>query len=425
MKDVNILTSNGVNVQQSLELFGDMEMYDETLQDFLGMIDNKLKSLDEKKTLGDMANYAIEVHALKSDAKYLGFVDLAEMAYNSEMKSKAGDVMFVQENHPRIIAETKRMIEVAKQYLGITGAVPAPTNVISSQAPMPAPMVAPLAAPVPDQAMVGQAPLQAPGMGPEMQAPMAPGQVIDPQMQPVMVGQPVANPQMQPVMAGQPAVNMPVQQPVNAMGQPVSAAPIAATQVPTAPVGPQPAAPVAPSGDLMDQAIMNQGSETVQFFSTDNNTGNTSVQFFPADNPSELKNVPVYGNGEKEGIILIVDDSILIVNFVKRIFEKKYDVLIAADGAAAIQIVDDDNIRKDIKACLLDLNMPNVNGFEVLEHFKQKGYFVRMPVAIESAVEDSESIEKASAYPVVDILTKPFNERDIQRVIEKCLATYF
>ena len=35
MKDVTILTSNGVNVEKSLELFGDMEMYDATLNDFL------------------------------------------------------------------------------------------------------------------------------------------------------------------------------------------------------------------------------------------------------------------------------------------------------------------------------------------------------------------------------------------------------
>ena len=122
MKDVNILTNNGVNVAQSLELFGDMEMYDETLKDFLDLVDGKLTSLENRKTSSDMVNYAIEVHALKSDARYLGFTTLADMCYESELKSKAGDIMFVQENHPKIMAEAHRMIGVAKQYMGIGGA---------------------------------------------------------------------------------------------------------------------------------------------------------------------------------------------------------------------------------------------------------------------------------------------------------------
>ncbi len=89
MKDVNILTNNGVNVAQSLELFGDMEMYDETLKDFLDMVDGKLSSLENRKASSDMVNYAIEVHALKSDARYLGFTTLADLSYESELKSKA------------------------------------------------------------------------------------------------------------------------------------------------------------------------------------------------------------------------------------------------------------------------------------------------------------------------------------------------
>ncbi|MEG0577468.1 MAG: hypothetical protein RR500_06375 [Bacilli bacterium] len=45
MKDVNILKENGVNVAASLELFGDMETYDETLNDFLESVDQKLSDI--------------------------------------------------------------------------------------------------------------------------------------------------------------------------------------------------------------------------------------------------------------------------------------------------------------------------------------------------------------------------------------------
>ena len=45
MEDVNLLVTNGVNIEKALELFGDMEMYNATLKDFLDMIEGKLSAL--------------------------------------------------------------------------------------------------------------------------------------------------------------------------------------------------------------------------------------------------------------------------------------------------------------------------------------------------------------------------------------------
>ena len=53
MRDVNILISNGVNVNKSLEIFGDMQTYDETLKIFLDEIDNKIASLKNFKEIGE------------------------------------------------------------------------------------------------------------------------------------------------------------------------------------------------------------------------------------------------------------------------------------------------------------------------------------------------------------------------------------
>ncbi len=414
MKDVNILTSNGVNVAQSLELFGDMEMYDETLKDFLDMIEGKLQSLETKKSMSDMVNYAIEVHALKSDARYLGFTTLADMSYESELKSKAGDIMFVQENHPKIMAEARRVIDIAKQYLGL-----APGNAAPAAQPQPQMQAAQPQPQIPAQPMSAGQPMMA---QPMPQAPVQPQPQMqtDPQMAaqaPVGANlmeqalaqqaspQPMAQPQVvmqQPAMGGQPMMNQPM-----SAGQPMA---------------------------------MPAQEPQVQFFPADN--ASSQVQFFPAGNPAmpqmgQPMMQPGYGmpqqpapqqpaaGGPKEGTILIVDDSSLVVNFVKKIFDARYNVIIANDGAKAIELLDQEDIRKDIKACLLDLNMPNVDGYQVLEHCKQNGYFVRMPVAVESGVEDMASLDRVNAYPIVDILSKPFNERDVQRVIEKCLATYF
>src|SRR5574344_1665476 len=118
MKDINILVDNGVNVQQSLELFGDMAMYDDTLVDFLESVDDKLAGIKSYKETSDMPDYAIQVHSLKSDAKYLGFTKLAELAYQHEMDSKANNVAAIYNNYDALMNEANRIIGVAKQYLG-------------------------------------------------------------------------------------------------------------------------------------------------------------------------------------------------------------------------------------------------------------------------------------------------------------------
>ena len=95
MFNSKILTDNGVNLEKSLELFGDMNTYNETLSDFLSDVENKLADIKKYKEAADMANYAILVHSLKSDARYFGFEMLADMAYNHEMESKAKNMYYV------------------------------------------------------------------------------------------------------------------------------------------------------------------------------------------------------------------------------------------------------------------------------------------------------------------------------------------
>ena len=322
MKDTSILTNNGINVQASLELFGDMEMYDETLGDFLDMSDEKITTLEQYKNANDMPNYAIAVHALKSDARYLGFTTLADLSYESEMKSKAGDSVFVAENHSKILQEAKRVINLSQQYMGRE-----------------------LTQVIPDGA-----------------AAQAPAAVEATPVQTEMVTQPV-----------------------------------------------------------VENSVSN--ANTIQFFPADNYGYDPMSQalYMQQQTQENISQVAAV----KKGIILVVDDSPLVSNFVKKIFSSNYDVMIASDGQKAIDIINDDNIRSQIKTCLLDLNMPNVNGFDVMDYFKEKGFFVRTPVAIISGAEDDESLDKAKGYPIVDVLPKPFNERDVQRVVEKCLAVYF
>lgn len=116
--DKEILISNGVDIDKSLELLGDMDTFNETLKDFLNESVNRLKQIAEYKNNGDMPNYAILVHAMKSDSKYLGFTKLAELSFNHEMASKGNDKKYVDDNYEELMNEANRIISLIRKYFG-------------------------------------------------------------------------------------------------------------------------------------------------------------------------------------------------------------------------------------------------------------------------------------------------------------------
>ena len=111
------LKEHGVNIDNSLELLGDMEMYNMTMGDFIADVEAKWDRINQFKEASDMPNYAIEVHSLKSDCKYLGFMDLADISYQHELKSKENDVNFVNEHFDELVNEYNKVIKFVKTYI--------------------------------------------------------------------------------------------------------------------------------------------------------------------------------------------------------------------------------------------------------------------------------------------------------------------
>ena len=251
--DINILIQGGVNVNQALELLGDMETYNETLQDFLNEIDEKLKKIKEYKESQDMENYSILVHSLKSDSKYLGFTALADLAYNHEMASKARDVRFVIGSYDALINEANRILGVLKSYV----------------------------------------------------------------------------------------------------------------------------------------------------------SGNKA--------PS----VTLVNNNQNGNKILVADDSNIIRNFVQKMIPDGYSVIVANDGEEAIKIITEEAVN--LKGVLLDLNMPKVDGFQVLEFFKTNNLFANIPVTVITGDDSKDTVMKAFDYQIVDVLNKPFTEGDVRNVLNKMM----
>ena len=114
--DRSYLEDNGVDVNHALELLGDMDMYNMTINDFMAEVESKWARINDYKNTNNMPDYALEVHSLKSDCKYLGFMTLADIAYQHELKSKENDSSFVNEHFDELAKEYNNVLEIAKNY---------------------------------------------------------------------------------------------------------------------------------------------------------------------------------------------------------------------------------------------------------------------------------------------------------------------
>ena len=117
-------------------------------------------------------------------------------------------------------------------------------------------------------------------------------------------------------------------------------------------------------------------------------------------------------------ILLVVDDSMIITSFVNKIFKDEFRVILAKDGIEAIKAIRN-NFDQEFIGMLLDLNMPKFNGFEVLNEFEKNHLFEKIPVCILTGDDTKDSIDKVFKYPIVDVLNKPFSEKDIRSSIDK------
>ncbi len=116
-QSITILEENGINVQQGLELLKDIEMYNMTMTEFYDELESKLNDLNEYKEQEDMDSYSILAHSLKTEARYLGCNDLADMSYEHELAAKDNNIDFVNKNYSKLKMESIRIYDIIKKYL--------------------------------------------------------------------------------------------------------------------------------------------------------------------------------------------------------------------------------------------------------------------------------------------------------------------
>ena len=124
-------------------------------------------------------------------------------------------------------------------------------------------------------------------------------------------------------------------------------------------------------------------------------------------------------NDTTDGAILIADDSDVVRNFATKILNDKYKVFTAVNGLEAIKLI---NTNSNIKGLLLDLNMPGYDGFSVLDYLNRNGLFSRIKVSIITGDDEKDKITKAFEYPIMDVISKPFNVDTVNNTVDKMLS---
>ena len=122
-----------------------------------------------------------------------------------------------------------------------------------------------------------------------------------------------------------------------------------------------------------------------------------------------------------EARILIADDSKMNQQILSEILGVRYEYLYADDGMQALELL---HSEFDIDLLLLDINMPRLDGFGVLEVMKQRNWLQEIPVIITSSEDDESFIQKAYELGVTDYIRRPFNLTVTQRRVSSALTLY-
>jgi two-component system, chemotaxis family, chemotaxis protein CheY len=116
--------------------------------------------------------------------------------------------------------------------------------------------------------------------------------------------------------------------------------------------------------------------------------------------------------------VLVVEDSRLVHMMYDTIL-RKCQVVHAHDGLEAMAKLRD---HRDVDAILLDMNMPRMNGLEVLELLKADESLKRIPVIIVTTEGNEESAQQAIGKGAAAFLTKPFRAEHIFDALSRALA---
>ncbi len=120
--------------------------------------------------------------------------------------------------------------------------------------------------------------------------------------------------------------------------------------------------------------------------------------------------------------VLVVDDMDLNRDLLQEMLETDYTVIPAENGKKALEALEKESDQ--IEAVLLDLVMPEMDGFAVLDVMKEKGWIGEIPVMVISGETSPEVEQKCLDMGVADFVRKPFNECVVKRRVKNTVELF-
>jgi CheY-like chemotaxis protein len=121
------------------------------------------------------------------------------------------------------------------------------------------------------------------------------------------------------------------------------------------------------------------------------------------------------GEGAVPGTVLIADDDASVRDTARLVLAREgYEILTAPDGHAAIQLMSIHEVALKVCALLCDLEMPQMGGKELINHFRM--HFPLIPIIVLSGASDEVYLEGIAQEGVCNWLRKPFTR---EALVEK------
>jgi len=121
---------------------------------------------------------------------------------------------------------------------------------------------------------------------------------------------------------------------------------------------------------------------------------------------------------EKKKSVLVVDDEPMLLEVVKSMLESHYEVGLTDSASGALNF-----LNKNLVDCiLLDITMPNINGFEFLKDIRKIPSYFDVPIIIVSGNTGKEFFNTAKNSSAFDVLTKPIKKDLLISTIEKAMT---
>ncbi len=120
--------------------------------------------------------------------------------------------------------------------------------------------------------------------------------------------------------------------------------------------------------------------------------------------------------------ILIADDSEMNRSILADMLENEYEILEAKNGKQALEVIQ--TYQHDLSLVLLDIVMPEMDGFEVLNEMNCRGYISDIPVIMISAESSASHVERAYELGVVDFISRPFDALIVRRRVDNTILLY-